>query len=69
MLDETGPGSWIVRARDDSPPEALVDEFASGYRLRSWSLDEAERESLGVYTSAEHAETAWWRSLDGGASS
>ncbi|MBF4577415.1 hypothetical protein [Frondihabitans sp. VKM Ac-2883] len=65
MLDETGPGSWLVRAHDDSPPEALVEEFASGYRLTSWSLTESDQENLGVYTSAAHAETAWWRHLDG----
>jgi hypothetical protein len=64
MLDETGPDSWMVRARDDSPPEALVEGFARGYKLTSWSLVEAERKSLGVYTSKEQAETAWWRHLD-----
>jgi hypothetical protein len=65
VLDESGPGSWLVRAHDDAPPEALVERFASGYRLTSWSLTESEQENLGVYTSAAHAETAWWRHLDG----
>jgi hypothetical protein len=64
MLDETGPDSWLVRARDDAPPEALVESFARGYKLTSWSLIEKERRSLGVYTSKELAETAWWRHLD-----
>lgn len=64
MLDETGPQAWLVRKSDDSPPEALVEGFATGYKLTSWSLVEAERRSLGVYTSAHHAETAWWRHRD-----
>lgn len=64
MLDETGPQSWLVRATDDSPPEAIVEGFARGFKLTSWSLIEAERRSLGVYTSARHAETAWWRHRD-----
>ncbi|GAA4264663.1 hypothetical protein [Frondihabitans peucedani] len=67
MLDETGPETWLVRARDDAPPEALVEGFARGFRLTSWSLVEAERRSLGVYTSAHHAEEAWWRHRDTGA--
>lgn len=65
MLDETGPDSWLVRERDDSPPEALVETFARGYKLTSWSLVEAERTALGVFTSKELAETAWWRHRDG----
>lgn len=65
MLDETGPDTWLVRARDDAQPEALVESFARGYKLTSWSLVEDERVALGVYTSAAHAETAWWRHRDG----
>lgn len=65
MLDETGPKTWLVRARDDSPPEALVEAFARGFKLTSWSLVESERRGLGVYTSAHHAEEAWWRHRDG----
>ncbi|BDZ50563.1 hypothetical protein GCM10025867_28040 [Frondihabitans sucicola] len=64
MLDETGPLTWLVRASDDSPPEALVEAFARGFKLTSWSLIESERRNLGVYTSAHHAETAWWRHRD-----
>ncbi|ARC56834.1 hypothetical protein AS850_07060 [Frondihabitans sp. 762G35] len=64
MLDESGPDSWLVRRHDSSPPEALVEAFARGYKLTAWSLVESERHPLGVYTSKELAETAWWRHRD-----
>lgn len=64
MLDEIRTGAWLVRADDDSPPEALVEQFSQGCKLSSWSLVESERRDLGVYMSKELAETAWWRSLD-----
>lgn len=64
MLDQTSPESWLVRAGEGSPPEAIVDAFARGFRLTSWSLVESERIGLGVYLSADLAETAWWRHLD-----
>ncbi|RKR74218.1 hypothetical protein [Frondihabitans australicus] len=61
MLDETRPGAWLVRAGAGEPPEAFVERFTRGYKLSSWSLVESERRDLGVYMSAELAETAWWR--------
>jgi hypothetical protein len=64
VLDEAGPRTWLVRRDDDAPIEAVVEAFARGYKLSSWSLIESERVALGVYTSKEQAETAWWRHLD-----
>ncbi|GAA4683624.1 hypothetical protein [Frondihabitans cladoniiphilus] len=64
MLDETGPDTWLVRAAPEAPPEAVVEAFSRGYRLSSWSLVEAERQSLGVFMTPGLAETAWWRHLD-----
>ncbi|GAA0961290.1 hypothetical protein FFA01_02810 [Frigoribacterium faeni] len=64
MLDATGDRRWLVRPAEDAPPEALIEQFGGGYRLSRWSLVESEQEPLGVYTSAEGAETAWWRHLD-----
>lgn len=66
MLDRASEDRWFVRASDDGPAEALVEAFGTGWRLRRWSFVESEQEPLGVYTSAELAETAWWRHLDQG---
>lgn len=68
MLDEVADGRWFVRSRPDRPVEAVVERFGSGWRLTSWSLDEAERIALGVHTAPHLAETAWWRHVDGEAS-
>lgn len=65
MLEQTSPDTWLVRRGLDSAPEATVTSFGGGYRLLRWSLLEAEQSPLGVYTSAELAETAWWRHVDG----
>jgi hypothetical protein len=66
MLDRASDDTLFVRSAPDGPAEAVVQAFGSGWRLRRWSHVEAEQESLGVYTSAELAETAWWRHLDDG---
>lgn len=66
MLDRASVDRLFVRSGPDGPAEAVVEAFGSGWRLRRWSLDAVEQESLGVYTSAELAETAWWRHLDQG---
>lgn len=64
MLDRADDDRWLVRADDDAPPEALVEPFAGGWRLTRWSADDGPDQALGVYTSAELAEAAWWRHLD-----
>ncbi|ROS62429.1 hypothetical protein EDF38_1540 [Frigoribacterium sp. PhB160] len=64
MLDRADDTRWIVRAAPDAPAEAVVEAFGSGFRLESWALDADERETLGVHTSPDQAETAWWRHLD-----
>ncbi|KQO82928.1 MULTISPECIES: hypothetical protein [unclassified Frigoribacterium] len=64
MLDPLGERRWVVRREDGSAPLALVERFGGGYRLTRWSIVEREQRPLGVFTSAEQAETAWWRHLD-----
>jgi hypothetical protein len=66
MLDRASDDRWFVRSTADGPAQAIVEVFGNGWRLRRWSFIEAEQEALGVYTSAELAETAWWRHLDRG---
>lgn len=68
MLDEVADGRFFVRAGPHEPVEAVVERFGSGWRLSSWSLDEASRVALGVHTAVHLAETAWWRHVDGEAS-
>lgn len=63
MLDPAGEGRWFVRRDADATAEAVVERFGQGYRLSPWSLDADEPASLGVYTAAQLAETAWWRHL------
>jgi hypothetical protein len=64
MLDENVPDRWTVRADPEAAPEAVVERFGGGYRLSRWSPTDAEPARLGVYTSPELAETAWWRFVD-----
>ena len=64
MLDEIGHDRWFVRRDADAAPQALIERFGGGYRLTLRSLVETEQRPLGVFTSAEQAETAWWRHLD-----
>jgi hypothetical protein len=64
MLDETAPDRWTVRTDPEGAPEALIERFAGGYRLSRWTASDVEPSRLGVYTSVEGAETAWWRLVD-----
>lgn len=64
MLDETVSDRWTVRAHPEGAPEAIVERFGGGYRLSRWSPTDDEPVRLGVYTSPELAETAWWRLID-----
>jgi len=64
MLDETVPDRWTVRAEPEGAPEALIERFGGGYRLSRWTASDSEPPRLGVYTSVELAETAWWRTVD-----
>jgi len=57
-VDDT---TWFVRRHEHASPVAIIDRFGGGYRLRRFSLAEARRTHLGVYTSLELAEIAWWR--------
>jgi len=57
--------TWYVKRDADSSPEAIIDRFGGGYRLRRFSLHESRRTQYGVYTGREIAETAWWRLRDG----
>ena len=64
MLDETTPDRWTVRTDAEGAPEAVIERFGGGYRLSRWSPTDAEPARLGVYTSVDLAETAWWRLVD-----
>ncbi|NRD26052.1 hypothetical protein [Frigoribacterium sp. VKM Ac-2836] len=64
MLDETVSDRWTVRAHPEAAPEAVIERFGGGYRLSRWSPTDDEPVRLGVFTSPELAETAWWRSVD-----
>ena len=66
MLDRASDDRWFVRRTPDGEVLAVVEAFGNGWRLRRWSFVESEQEALGVFTSAELAETAWWRHLDQG---
>jgi len=66
VLDRASDDRWFVRRDPDGAALAVVEAFGTGWRLRRWSFVESEQEALGVYTSAELAETAWWRHLDRG---
>lgn len=66
MLDRASDDRWFVRSSPDGAVQAVVEAFGNGWRLRRWSFVESEQDALGVYTSAELAETAWWRHLDQG---
>jgi hypothetical protein len=57
--------TWLVKRSDESSPEAIIDRFGGGYRLRRFSLVESRRTAHGVFTGLELAETAWWRLRDG----
>ena len=64
MIDPVDDRTWLVRRDAESSPEAIIDRFGGGYRLRRFSLAEAGRSEHGVYTGPELAETAWWRLRD-----
>ncbi|MDM7885240.1 MULTISPECIES: hypothetical protein [Curtobacterium] len=64
MLDPVDDRTWYVRRDAEASPEAIVDRFGGGYRLRAFSLTESRRTQHGVYTGPELAETAWWRLRD-----
>ncbi|WP_066519048.1 hypothetical protein [Curtobacterium ammoniigenes] len=61
MIDPVDDRTWFVKRSVDDRPEAIIDRFGGGYRLRRFSLIESHRTAHGVYTGPELAETAWWR--------
>jgi hypothetical protein len=61
MIDPVDDTTWFVKRAADASPEAIIDRFGGGYRLRRFSLTESRRTQHGVFVSAEAAETAWWR--------
>jgi hypothetical protein len=72
VIEPVDDRTWYVKRDAESSPEAIIDRFGGGYRLRRFSLTESRRTQHGVYTGVELAETAWWRLLDrprGGAAS
>ncbi|MBF4581374.1 hypothetical protein ITJ54_01685 [Curtobacterium sp. VKM Ac-2865] len=64
MIVEVDDRTWLVKRDESSSPEAMIDRFGGGYRLRRFSLVESRRTAHGVYTGLELAETAWWRLRD-----
>ncbi|MBT2503163.1 hypothetical protein [Curtobacterium sp. ISL-83] len=64
MIEPVDDRTWVVKRDVDSSPEAIIDRFGGGYRLRRFSLTESRRTQHGVYTGLEIAETAWWRLRD-----
>jgi len=66
VIDQVDDRTWYVRRGPDDSPEAIIDRFGGGYRLRRFSLHESRRTQHGVYTGLELAETAWWRLRESG---
>ena len=64
MIEPVDDRTWFVKAGPDEPPQAIIDRFGGGYRLRRFSLTESRRTPHGVYTGLDLAETAWWRLRD-----
>ena len=64
MIEPVDDRTWFVKASADEPPQAIIDRFGGGYRLRRFSLTESRRTQHGVYTGLDIAETAWWRLRD-----
>ncbi|MDM7890245.1 hypothetical protein [Curtobacterium caseinilyticum] len=64
MIEPVDDRTWLVRRTPESSPEAIIDRFGGGYRLRRFSLTESRRTQHGVYTGLDLAETAWWRLQD-----
>ncbi|WP_439688482.1 hypothetical protein ACRQ4C_09365 [Curtobacterium sp. SP.BCp] len=64
MIEPVDDRTWLVKRDAESSPEAIIDRFAGGYRLRRFSLTESRRTQHGVFMGPELAETAWWRLRD-----
>ncbi|PZF59733.1 hypothetical protein DEJ23_01565 [Curtobacterium sp. MCSS17_008] len=64
VIEPVDDRTWLVKRAPESSPEAIIDRFGGGYRLRRFSLTESRRTPHGVYTGLELAETAWWRLQD-----
>jgi hypothetical protein len=64
VLEPVDDRTWFVKRTAESSPEAIVDRFGGGYRLRKFDLLESRRTQHGVYTGPDLAETAWWRLRD-----
>ncbi|WP_420364688.1 hypothetical protein AAEP80_12745 [Curtobacterium sp. L3-7] len=65
MIVAVDDRTWLVKRTVESSPEAIIDRFGGGYRLRRFSLTESRRTAHGVYLGVDLAETAWWRLRDG----
>ncbi|WIB58694.1 hypothetical protein DEJ13_09405 [Curtobacterium sp. MCLR17_007] len=65
MIVPVDDRTWHVKRTADSSPEAIIDRFGGGYRLRRFSLVESRRTPHGVFMGVDLAETAWWRLRDG----
>ncbi|KQO64818.1 hypothetical protein [Curtobacterium sp. Leaf261] len=61
MIETVDDTTWFVKRSADASPEAIIDRFGGGFRLRRFSLAESRRTQHGVFVSADAAETAWWR--------
>lgn len=64
MIEPVDDRTWLVKRGPEASPEAVIDRFGGGYRLRRFSLTESRRTPHGVYTGLDLAETAWWRLQD-----
>jgi hypothetical protein len=64
VLEQLDDRTWLVKRDAESSPEAIIDRFGGGYRLRRFDLRESRRTQHGVYTGLDIAETAWWRIRD-----
>jgi hypothetical protein len=64
VLEPVDGRTWLVKRDAEASPEAIIDRFGGGYRLRRFDLLESRRTQHGVYTGLEIAETAWWRLRD-----
>jgi hypothetical protein len=64
VIEQVDDGTWWVKRTAESRPEAIIDRFGGGYRLRRFDLFESRRTQHGVYTGLDIAETAWWRLRD-----
>jgi hypothetical protein len=61
VLQQIDESTWHVKRDHQTSPEAIIDRFGGGYRLRRFDLRESRRTAHGVYTGLDIAETAWWR--------